>query len=92
MELCPWCGDGVLTNHKESVYWELPDGTKAIEIKETPSKLCSDCKASFQTEDIVKTIEDQLFLINTSTLEKVISYGELLKKERLLKRNYFDFT
>ncbi|WP_257985456.1 YokU family protein [Bacillus sp. V5-8f] len=92
MEICPWCEQGTLSDIFDTVYWELPDGTKAIEITDTPSKLCGGCSARFQADDIVKEIEDQLFLINTSQLGKSISFEQLMKVERLLKRNYFDFS
>ncbi|WP_110927805.1 YokU family protein [Bacillus massiliglaciei] len=92
MEICPWCEQGELKEVKETVYWELPDGTRAIEISDTPSFSCPECQACFQSEETVKTIEDQLFLINTSNLEKRTAYSELMKKERILKRNYFDFS
>jgi uncharacterized YokU family protein len=46
----------------------------------------------YQTEETVKKIEDQLFLINTKQLEKQLTYAELMAKPRLLKRNYFDFS
>jgi YgiT-type zinc finger domain-containing protein len=32
---CEWCG-AEATIGSGTVYWELPDGTRAIEIKETP--------------------------------------------------------
>lgn len=91
MEICPWCEVGKLESVSDSVYWELPDGTRAIEITDTPSYYCENCRALFQSDEVVKEIEDQLFLIDTRKLGKVISYDELLKIERLLKRNYFDF-
>ena len=91
-EICPWCSMEGLTEVHESVYWELPDGTRAIEIKETPSKHCSHCEAFFQSEETVKEIEDQLFLVDTKKIAKVTSYKDLIKMERLLKRNYFDFS
>lgn len=74
-----------------TVFWELPDGTRAVEINETPSFLYDNCKALFQSDEIVKEIEDQLFLIDTKQLAKQTTYDELLKRKRLLKRNYFDF-
>ncbi|RUQ32856.1 YokU family protein [Peribacillus cavernae] len=90
--MCPWCKEGTVVNTSDSVYWELPDGTKAIEITDTPSKQCDGCGACFQDDDIVKEIEDQLFLINTAQLAKAISFDGLMKLPRLLKRNYFDFS
>ncbi|KQU25299.1 hypothetical protein ASG65_16390 [Bacillus sp. Leaf13] len=49
------------------------------------------CKALFQSDEIVKGIEDQLFLIDSKQLAKQTKYEELLKMKRVLKRNYFDF-
>ena len=92
MEKCIWCNEETAELVEGSVYWELPDGTRAIEITHTPTLLCSSCGAGYQSEDIVRQIEDQLFLINTSEVEDVIRYRELLAKPRLLKRNYFDFS
>jgi len=91
-DCCEWC-DG--TNASEtfgSVYWELPDGTRAIEIGETPTVLCPDCEMTYQREEIIKEIENQLFLIDCKKLGKTIAYHELMKLPRLLKRNYFDFS
>lgn len=75
----------------DTVYWELPDGTRAIEIEKTPTIKCQDCQMSYQNEKIIKDIEDQLFLIDTKKLGKKIEFDELMKIPRLLKRNYFDF-
>ncbi|MFE0505157.1 YokU family protein [Peribacillus butanolivorans] len=91
METCPWCEIGKLTSVTGTVYWELPDGTRAVEITETPSSHCENCKALFQSDEIVKEIEDQLFLIDSKQLGKQTTYDELLKMKRVLKRNYFDF-
>ena len=92
MENCPWCETGKLSSITGTVYWELPDGTRAVEITETPSFHCGNCNALFQNDGIVKEIEDQLFLIDTKQLEKQTTYEELLKMKRMLKRNYFDFS
>lgn len=46
----------------------------------------------YQEDEIVKEIEDQLFLIDTKKLEKQVTFQELMNQPRLLKRNYFDFT
>ena len=56
-----------------TVYWELPDGTKAIEIQETPCISCSSCGMDYQSDQTVK-IEDQLFLIYTKDLPKQLTY------------------
>ncbi|MBX9953714.1 YokU family protein [Peribacillus simplex] len=91
MEMCPWCEKGKLASVMGTVYWELPDGTRAVEITETPSSHCESCDAFFQSDEIVKGIEDQLFLIDSKKLEKQTKYSELMNMKRLLKRNYFDF-
>ena len=89
--MCEWCGNEG-RNGENSVYWELPDGTRAIQITETPAVVCDTCKMVYQTDEITKEIEDQLFLIDTKKIDKSISYKELMALPRLLKRNYFDFT
>lgn len=90
--VCEWCDSENVELLTESAYWELPDGTRAIEISETPTIVCHDCKIYYQTDEIVKNIEDQLFLIDTKKIGKSIRYEDLMKLPRLLKRNYFDFT
>jgi uncharacterized YokU family protein len=89
--LCEWCGNEA-KNGESNVYWELPDGSRAIEITETPAIYCSECEMVYQTEEVIKQIEDQLFLIDTKPIAKTISYGKLMSLPRLLKRNYFDFS
>jgi len=91
MENCEWCGTNQATIDKNTVYWELPDGTKAIEITNTPCIKCKKCGIVYQEEQVIKKIEDQLFLIDTKKLDKTVSYEQLMNMERLLKRNYFDF-
>jgi len=92
MQKCEWCNSENVKSIFDSVYWELPDGSCAIQIDETPAVHCLDCDMTYQTELITKEIEDQLFLINTKNLNKVITFEELMSQPRLLKRNYFDFT
>jgi uncharacterized YokU family protein len=89
--LCEWCGQEA-EKGENTVYWELPDGTRAIQISETPAVVCEECKMVYQTDEITKEIEDQLFLIDTKKIGKSISYKELMALPRLLKRNYFDFS
>jgi uncharacterized YokU family protein len=89
---CEWCSSTKIVSKTESVFWELPDGSRAIEITETPTVICNDCLMTYQSERVVKEIEDQLFLIDSKIVGKVISFNELLKMPRLLKKNYFDFT
>jgi uncharacterized YokU family protein len=89
--VCEWC-ESQAKNGKNTVYWELPDGTRAIQIIETPAVVCDECNMVYQTDDTTKAIEDQLFLIDTKKIGKSITYEELMALPRLLKRNYFDFT
>lgn len=91
-KICEWCESHEIDADEQSVYWELPDGTKAIEITKTPTIVCVDCGMIYQEDTIVKEIEDQLFLIDTKQLDKEIAYDELMALPRLLKRNYFDFS
>lgn len=88
---CMWCEGDVAKESVNTVYWELPDGTKAIEITEAPCISCVECGIDYQPDHIVKEIEDQLFLIYTKDLPKQVTYTELMERPRLLKRNYFDF-
>ncbi|MEH7159457.1 YokU family protein [Neobacillus drentensis] len=90
--ICEWCDSTNVAKTTDSVFWELPDGTKAIEITDTPTHFCPDCLMIYQSELIVKEIENQLYLINCKQLGKVISFEELMAIPRLLKRNYFDFS
>ncbi len=92
MMACQWCESVNVIESTNTVYWELPDGTKAIEIKETPCIECLDCNMTYQTDDTVSAIEEQLYLINTKLLDKTMSYQQLINQPRLLKRNYFDFS
>ncbi|WML53779.1 YokU family protein [Neobacillus sp. PS3-12] len=90
--ICDWCESQNVEESKESVFWELPDGTRAIEISETPTIVCHDCQIYYQPDNIVKNIEDQLFLVDTKKIGKSIRYEDLMNMPRLLKKNYFDFT
>lgn len=90
--VCEWCkGEGVYEG-SESVYWELPDGTKAIEITDTPALICDECGMVYQGDAIVKEIENQLFLVDRKALARKISYHDLMALPRILQRNYFDFS
>ncbi|MGM9987949.1 MAG: YokU family protein [Bacillaceae bacterium] len=86
---CHWCDSAKVNEIKSTVYWELPDGTNAISIEETPTVCCSDCGMEYQEEAIIEEIENQLFLIDTKKLAKVVTYDALMTTERILKRNYF---
>jgi len=90
--VCEWCDSQNAEIRTESVFWELPDGTRAIEITETPTIVCHDCQIYYQPDKIVHEVENQLFLVDTSVIGKSISYQELMSLPRLLKKNYFDFT
>lgn len=90
-DVCEWCDSQNIELRTESTFWELPDGTRGIEISETPTVVCHDCQIYYQPDKIVKNIEDQLFLVDTKKIGKSIRYEELMAMPRLLKRNYFDF-
>nr|WP_153126929.1 YokU family protein [Peribacillus tepidiphilus] len=92
IKLCEWCEEGELFSEFHNAYWELPDGTRAVTITETPTFVCSKCKAAYQSEETIKEIEDQLFLVDRKAIPSIISYQELMNMKRLLKRNYFDFS
>jgi len=89
--LCDWCGSKA-NKGENTVYWELPDGSRAIQITETPAVICSTCTMVYQTDEVTKQIEDQLLLVDTQKIGKSISYQKLMELPRLLKRNYFDFS
>lgn len=89
---CQWCASMDVKEIFSSVFWELPDGTRAIEIADTPTITCQDCLIVYQDEAVIKEIEDQLFLVDCKQISRVIPYSELMKLPRLLKKNYFDFT
>ncbi|MCP3738898.1 YokU family protein [Rossellomorea sp. BNER] len=88
---CEWCSSQSVEETSGSVYWELPDGTRAIEIEQTPTFQCKECSMEYQPEEIVSEIEDQLYLIDTSKIGKVITHEELMNIPRFLKKNYFRF-
>ncbi|UOY93074.1 YokU family protein [Ectobacillus sp. JY-23] len=90
--ICEWCEVSHATHATNTVYWELPDGRKVICITETPCVRCTACGMEYQTEETTRAIEDQLFLIDTNELNKQLTYKELMYKERILKRNYFNFS
>lgn len=93
MNICEWCSSKNVKAITNSVYWELPDGSKAIKITDTPALSCLDCKMTYQSEQITKEIEDQLFLINTKQLDKEITFEELMAHPWLLKKitSIFEF-
>jgi uncharacterized YokU family protein len=87
---CEWCG-GKASKGEGIVYWELPDGSRAIEITGTPVVICKECDMVYQTYEVTKEIEDQLILVDKKVINNTISYKELMELPRVLKRNYFDF-
>ncbi|GAE24921.1 hypothetical protein JCM9140_886 [Halalkalibacter wakoensis JCM 9140] len=89
--VCAWCGQHEAKEVSCTVYWELPDGTSAIEITKTPGVKCKSCGMEYQTDEIIEQIEDQLLLIDTNKLEKSVRFAELMNMKRLLKYNYFRF-
>jgi uncharacterized YokU family protein len=88
---CEWCG-GKAFEGEGTVYWELPDGSRDIEIKATPAVICRECDMMYQNDNVTKEIEDQLFLVDKKKIGSSISFKELMELPRLLKRNYFDFS
>ncbi|TXC90475.1 YokU family protein [Metabacillus litoralis] len=88
---CEWCGKSDVKETENTVYWELPDGTRAIEITNTPAMSCNLCGMDYQTEERIEELEDHLLLIDSSKIDKVISYEKLMLQPKLLKRNYFKF-
>ncbi|MGX1264062.1 putative YokU family protein [Rossellomorea marisflavi] len=87
---CEWCGSGV-TDSVTTVYWELPDGTRSIEIHDVPGILCGSCGMEYQDEEVIMDIEDQLMLMDTKTIPKSVGFNELLQMPKFLKKNYFRF-
>ncbi|WP_408006160.1 YokU family protein [Pseudalkalibacillus sp. A8] len=86
---CMWCDSNQAEEAKMTGYWELPDGSRAIEIKEIPSVTCPDCGMEYQEETLVEEIEDQMMLIDTKPLPNSLTFKELMDVPRFLKRNYF---
>ncbi|EDL66030.1 YokU family protein [Bacillus sp. SG-1] len=88
---CSWCGEQQAYGSSGPVFWELPDGSRAIEITGTPQIFCSSCGIVYTEEAVTIEIEDQLLLIDTKVLEDKVAYQHLMNIERKLKRNYFRF-
>ncbi|WP_102349173.1 YokU family protein [Bacillus sp. Marseille-P3661] len=88
---CEWCLEPHAKELRMTVYWELPDGTRAIEIHGTPGIKCTSCGMEYQKESVIEQLEDQLLLIDTSKIGKSISFNQLMDQPKLLKRNYFKF-
>ncbi len=88
---CEWCHAEGAVEVTSTVYWELPDGTRAIEITDTPGVHCSTCGMEYQIGKVIEELEDQLLLIDTKKLENTVVYDVLMSQPRLLKKNYFKF-
>jgi uncharacterized YokU family protein len=86
---CLWCENNQAEQKGLTGYWELPDGSRAIEITVIPSVACLACGMEYQEDHIVDEIEDQLMLIDTKKIMTPISYMDLMNIPRLLKKNYF---
>jgi uncharacterized YokU family protein len=86
---CHWCGSEYAHAVRRTGYWELPDGSKAIEITEMPSVHCIDCGMEYQEDATIEEVEDQLMLIDTKKLTSPLTFDELMAVPRLLKKNYF---
>jgi uncharacterized YokU family protein len=86
---CEWCSSTETQAGENTVYWELPDGSRAITITNTPCIQCHSCEMVYQTEDTVELIKEQLILIHTKKLELTLSYEQLMNTPRWLKMNYF---
>lgn len=86
---CLWCEKDAAIETKSTVFWELPDGTQSLEIRETPTIYCSQCQMEYLTDEMTEELEDHLLLINTKQLPGSIYFEKLMEIPRLLKRNYF---
>jgi len=86
---CLWCESEEAEKAGLTGYWELPDGSRAVQITVIPSVSCSSCGMEYQEDHIVDEIEDQLMLIDTKKIDSTISYTELMNIPRFLKKNYF---
>ncbi|UZJ77013.1 MULTISPECIES: YokU family protein [unclassified Fictibacillus] len=89
MKECMWCNDHSAKDITKTGYWELHDGTRALQIKEIPALYCESCNMEYHEDEIVEEIEDQLLLIDTKKLSQVLTFKELMAQERFLKKNYF---
>ncbi|MBM7703180.1 YokU family protein [Metabacillus iocasae] len=88
---CEWCDEEGAFEATNKVYWELPDGSRSIELISVPCIKCPACGMEHQEEDIVEKIETQLLLIDTKKLPPSMTYDEFMSVPRWLKRNYFNF-
>lgn len=88
---CQWCESDKAYSSLEPAYWELPDGSRAIEITEVPSIKCPSCEMVYIDEHDIDELEDHFMIIDTKQLPQKITYKELMAQPKLLKRNYFKF-
>jgi uncharacterized YokU family protein len=86
---CEWCSSTKAKVSENTVYWELPDGSRAITITNTPCITCHSCEMIYQTNETVELIEEQLLLIDTKKIEDIVTYEQLMNVPRWLKMNYF---
>ncbi|MCE7793227.1 YokU family protein [Salipaludibacillus sp. CUR1] len=86
---CKWCQSEQAVESLEPAYWELPDGTRAVEIQKVPSIKCPDCQIVYIEEDQIEKIETQFMLIDTKKLGAKFTFKELMEQPTLLKKNYF---
>jgi uncharacterized YokU family protein len=91
MPVCEWCDSSEAVAAENTVYWELPDGSRAIKITNTPCIKCKECNMTYQTEKVIEEIEEHLLLIDTKKLSDVLTYEEFKATPRWLKFNYFNF-
>lgn len=85
---CLWCEEEGAETFLSTVYWELPDGSRSIELTNVPSIKCAACGEEYQEEDIIEKIETQLLLVETKQLPSSMEYEDFIKMPRCLKRNY----
>ncbi|KOO50809.1 YokU family protein [Priestia koreensis] len=88
---CVWCEEKGAFETTTTVYWELPDGSRSIEITETPCIQCPSCGMNYQTEETIEEIENHFMMIDTKKLEKSLTFVEFLAVPTWLKKNYFNF-
>ncbi|MFA9560286.1 YokU family protein [Evansella sp. AB-rgal1] len=88
---CKWCESKEAEKTYDSAFWELPCGTRAVEITDVPSTKCPSCNIVYIDETLIDEMEDHFMLIDTKNLPKKFTFGEFMEKPRMLKRNYFKF-
>ncbi|WP_239421899.1 YokU family protein [Bacillus sp. CGMCC 1.16541] len=88
---CEWCDEEGAFKTTNIAYWELPDGSRSIELLAVPCVKCPSCGMEHQEEEVVEKIETQLLLIDTKKLQPSMTYDEFMSIPRWLKRNYFHF-